>query len=164
MRVFPAIFYTSILEHMKKLHILIIIVVLVCVLLGFGIIHGFHDYPTQVIHSDQPNDSYLEALMKWRGYEGKKVSPPNPNLMESQRLTNRLKSNNYFTQPATPTIKAPSIDVEDNSYSYKDYMVLIIFAFILLFCVGVFSETKQLPNSVKTYNYNNTPRVSYRSR
>jgi hypothetical protein len=102
--------------------------------------------------------------MKWRGYEGKKVSPPNPNLMESQRLTNRLKSNNYFTQPATPSIKAPSIDVEDNSYSYKDYMVLIIFAFILLFCVGVFSETKQLPNSVKTYNYNNTPRVSYRSR
>ena len=62
-RVFPAIFYTHILEHMKKLHILIIIVVLVCVLLGFGIIHGFHDYPTQVIHSDQPNDSYLEALM-----------------------------------------------------------------------------------------------------
>jgi len=43
-------------------------------------------------------------------------------------------------------------------------MVLIIFAFILLFCIGVFSETKQVPNSVRTYNYNNTPRVSYRSR
>lgn len=149
---------------MKKLYILVIVVVVICVLLGSGIIHGFHDYPTQVIHSDQPNDSYLEALMKWRGYEGKKVSPPNPNLMESQRLTNRLKSNNYYSQPATPTIKAPSIDVEDNSYSYKDYMVLIIFAFILLFCIGVFSETKQVPNSVRTYNYNNTPRVSYRSR
>ena len=149
---------------MKKLYILVILVVVICVLLGSGIIHGFHDYPTQVIHSDQPNDSYLEALMKWRGYEGKKVSPPNPNLMEYERLTNRLKSNNYFTQPATPTIKAPSIDIEDTSFFYRDYIILIIVAALLLIFTGIFLAGNQSSNSVRTYNYNNTPRVSYRSR
>lgn len=47
---------------------------------------GYHDYPTTVISAEQPNDNYLEWLLRGRGYEGKRVVEPDYNLRESTRL------------------------------------------------------------------------------
>ena len=54
---------------------------------------GYHDYATTVINSEQPNDPYLEWLLKGYGYQGKRVVDPDYNLKESTRL-NKMLSNN----------------------------------------------------------------------
>ncbi len=54
---------------------------------------GYHNYATTVINSEQPNDPYLEWLLKGYGYEGKYVVSPDYNLKESTRL-NKMLSNN----------------------------------------------------------------------
>lgn len=56
---------------------------------------GYHDYPTTVISAEQPNDNYLEWLLRGRGYEGKRVTEPDYNLRESTRLNNTLEKNGY---------------------------------------------------------------------
>ena len=67
---------------------------------------GFYNYATTVINSEQSNDPYLEWLLKGRGYEGKRVVDPDYHLKESTRLNKMLSNNNYFSQPATPTLVA----------------------------------------------------------
>jgi hypothetical protein len=56
---------------------------------------GYQTYATTVINSEQPNDPYLEWLLKGYGYEGKRVVDPDYNLKESTRLKTMLSNNNY---------------------------------------------------------------------
>jgi len=57
---------------------------------------GYHNYATTAINSEQPNDPYLEWLLKGYGYKGKYVVSPDYNLKESTRLNKMLSNNNYL--------------------------------------------------------------------
>lgn len=56
---------------------------------------GFSDYTTRVVQSEQANDSYLENLLRSKGYDGKRVDDPNRNLFSSTWLTKFLERNGY---------------------------------------------------------------------
>ena len=87
---------------MRKLFILLLIAALLGCL--FNNRDGYHNYATAVISSEQPNDVYLQWLLKGYGYEGKRVVDPDYNMQESTRLNKMLSMNNYYSQPATPTL------------------------------------------------------------
>ena len=53
------------------------------------------DWPTQIVSSEQPTDTYLDSLLKAAGYQGKKIDEPNPNLFESTRVKKTLDQNGY---------------------------------------------------------------------
>lgn len=76
---------------MRKLLILLLIAALLVCL--FNNRDGYHNYATTAINSEQPNDPYLEWLLKGYGYKGKYVVGPDYNLKESTRL-NKMLSNN----------------------------------------------------------------------
>lgn len=56
---------------------------------------GYMDWPTQIVNSEQANDTYLDSLLKAAGYQGKKIDEPNPNLFESTRIKKTLDQNGY---------------------------------------------------------------------
>jgi hypothetical protein len=56
---------------------------------------GYMDWPTQIVSSEQPTDTYLDSLLKAAGYQGKKIDEPNPNLFESTRVKKTLDQNGY---------------------------------------------------------------------
>lgn len=70
---------------------------------------GYYPWPTQVVPSEQANDSYLEMLLRSSGYEGKYIAPPNVNLQESQRLNATLRASGYAEIPMTGEVRAVSI-------------------------------------------------------
>jgi len=95
-------------------------------------IDGYHDYPTTVIHSEQPNDSYLEALLKWNGYQGKKVSEPRYGSKESERLTKTLEKNGYKVAPMTPMIERNESNTDTTNQDSNTVVLGVVMAGIVL--------------------------------
>jgi hypothetical protein len=83
---------------------LFVLLLLVVIALCMRKNDGYHNYATTVINSEQPNDPYLEWLLKGYGYEGKRVVDPDYNTQESTRLNKMLSMNNYYSQPGTPKL------------------------------------------------------------
>ena len=88
-----------------KAKYLFVAAIVVVVLFTLKNTEGYADWPTQVLASEQANDTYLEALLKRLGYAGKRVDGPDVNRMESTRLTRTLDQNGYRSQAATPLIQ-----------------------------------------------------------
>ena len=89
---------------MKVRRIFGVVAIVVIVLLILRHTDGYSDYPTQVVNSEQPNDTYLDALLKASGYEGKQIDAPNINKQESTRITNTLQAAGYRPTPPTGDI------------------------------------------------------------
>jgi len=103
---------------------------------------GYHDWPTQVVASEQANDNYLESLLRTVGYEGKYVVPPNVNLQESQRMNNTLRANGYAEIPMTGELQAVSIPFSADSTvpaaaASRNYTYLIMLFLCIALAGGV---------------------------
>jgi hypothetical protein len=116
---------------MKAKHVFVAAIVVV-VLFMLKNTEGYADWPTQVLASEQANDTYLEALLKRMGYAGKRVDGPDVNRMESTRLAQTLDRNGYRSQAATPLIQlgseqsgAPSFAARSTTRPLISYEVIV---------------------------------------
>ena len=101
---------------------------------------AYHDYPTQVVDSEQANDTYLNALLKSAGFEGKRVDAPNYNLQESTLLTRRLEKNDYAVNPPTKTLIPPPVFGDAPTPPPRDnrYVIAILLSVALVFGISVY--------------------------
>lgn len=101
---------------------------------------GYHDYPTQVVDSEQANDTYLNALLKSAGFEGKRTDAPNYNLQESTLLTRKLEKNDYAVNPPTKMFVAPPVFADAPTPPPRDnrYVIAILLSVALLFGLSVY--------------------------
>ena len=78
---------------------------------------GYHDYPTQVVSAEQPNDTFLERLMTAAGYEGKQINAPDYNLRESTYLTRTVgaKTSTEDIRAAPPQLAQPRSEQRTNN-------------------------------------------------
>ena len=101
---------------------------------------GYGDYPVQVIDSEQANDTYLNALLKSAGFEGKRVDAPNYNLQESTLLTRRLEKNDYAVNAPTKTLLPPPVFADAPTPPPQDnrYVIAILLSVALVFGISVY--------------------------